>query len=474
MASKNISFDSIPASIRKPGRYMEFNTSLAVRTLPANAQSVLIIGQRLASGSVASLVPTQVFSDKEAAAYFGTGSIAHRMVQAAINAYPYLNLNVVGVDDASSSPVKRVETMTITGPATASGSIVLWIGNDRIEVGIASADTATVVAQDIAAELAAHPDIPFAVTQATGVLTFTAKNAGTVANQIDFAADVKAAGITAAFAQTTAGSVDPDISAALAEVYSGSYTIYATPFNDATSLATLKTHLNSIAGPLEQRPATAYFGYDGALASATTLATGINSGRMLCAYLRGTKSPAYEIAAAFAAVKAYEEDPARPLNTLELTGVAAPVIDQRLSRTEQESCLANGVTPLEVNASGNVAIVRAISTYTKNSTGVSDVSLLDITTICTLDYARKAWIERIALRFPRSKLSSKTPAAVRDELIDVAEKLEELEILENVAANLDGFIVERDSQDNNRLDAKLPTDVVNGLHVFAGRIDLLL
>ena len=32
MASPNISFDSIPASIRKPGKYFEFNTKLAVRT----------------------------------------------------------------------------------------------------------------------------------------------------------------------------------------------------------------------------------------------------------------------------------------------------------------------------------------------------------------------------------------------------------------------------------------------------------
>ena len=40
--------------------------------------------------------------------------------------------------------------------------------------------------------------------------------------------------------------------------------------------------------------------------------------------------------------------------------------------------------------------------------------------------------------------------------------------------NKDGLIVERDAQDVNRLDAKIPVDVVNGLHVFAGRIDLLL
>jgi phage tail sheath gpL-like len=61
MASKNISFDQIPSSIRKPGKYLEFNTKLAVRTLPANRQKMLIVAQKLAAGSVATLTPTTVF-----------------------------------------------------------------------------------------------------------------------------------------------------------------------------------------------------------------------------------------------------------------------------------------------------------------------------------------------------------------------------------------------------------------------------
>ena len=118
--------------------------------------------------------------------------------------------------------------------------------------------------------------------------------------------------------------------------------------------------------------------------------------------------------------------------------------------------------------------MRAVSTYTVDAQGVADVSLLDITTIRTLDYTRKAVRERISLRFPREKLSSRTPAKVRSEILDVLRKMEELEILEEVEANADGVIVERDLQDVNRLNARIPADVVNGLHIFAGRIDLLL
>ena len=73
MASPNIAFDNIPTSIRKPGQYLEFNTSLAVRTLPANTQKVLIVVPMLPGGTKAALEAVSVFSSDEAAVYFGYG-----------------------------------------------------------------------------------------------------------------------------------------------------------------------------------------------------------------------------------------------------------------------------------------------------------------------------------------------------------------------------------------------------------------
>ena len=474
MASKNISFDSIPSSIRKPGKYFEYNNRLAVRTLPTNEQRMLIIAQRLAAGTVAQLIATQVFSDAEAAAYFGNGSIAHLMVSAAIKANAYLDLSVCALDDHATNPVARVHTLAIANNATSSGTFTLYVGNVRFQIGIASGDTPTVIGTALKAALDNDASLPFTVAHATGTLTFTAKNKGTVANQIDFEAIVTAGGTTATFTATTPGAVDPVLATALAAVFAEQYDIIAVPFIDATSYAALKTHLDSVTGPMEQRPAIGVIADDDALGTVTTLTKTINSGLMTCSYLRGTRSPLFDIAASYAAVLASEEDPARPLNTLPLPGIAPPPIAQRLSRTEQESCLANGTTPLEVGPGEVVQIVRAISTYVQNAQGIDDVSLLDITTIRTLNYVRKAIRTRIALRFPREKLSSKTPAAVRDQIMDVLYQLQDLEIVEEVEANAAGVICECDEQDTNRLNAKIPCDIVNGLHIFAGRIDLLL
>lgn len=469
-----IAFDTIPSSLRKPGKHIEFNTKLAVRTLPANKQKMLIIAQRLTSGSVAQAVAKQVYSSAEAAGYFGFGSIAHLMARAAITANPYLDLTICALDDSASTPVARVQTLTIANAATSSGTLTLYVGNVRYQIGIASGDAAAAIATALKAALDNDSALPFTVTISTATLTFTAKNKGTVANQIDFEVAVTATGTTATLTATTAGSVDPTVSTALTAVYATQYDIIACPLIDSTSLGLLKTHLDGVSGAMEQRPGVGAFGYDGVLADCTTLTAAINSGRILCAYLRGTRSPAYELGAAMAAVMAFEEDPAKPLNTLALTGIGAPPITQRLSRTEQESLLYNGVTPIEVGPGEVVQIVRAISTYMHDAQGVDDVSLLDITTIRTLDYVRKAVRERISLRFPREKLSSKTPDKVRDQILSVLYQLEDLEIVEEVDANAAGVIVERSTTDANRLDAAIPVDVVNGLHIFAGRIDLLL
>ncbi|MFX5146034.1 phage tail sheath C-terminal domain-containing protein, partial [Acinetobacter baumannii] len=76
---------------------------------------------------------------------------------------------------------------------------------------------------------------------------------------------------------------------------------------------------------------------------------------------------------------------------------------------------------------------------------------------------RKAVEQRVALRFPRSKLSKRTPPKVRSEILDVLYRLENQEIIENVDEHKDKLLVVRNGKDPNRLDTQIPTDVVNGL-----------
>ena len=247
MASANIQFDEIRASIRKPGKYFEFNTKLAVRTLPTNDQRVLLIGQRLASGSVAELTATQVFSDAEAAAYFGEGSMLHRMARAAMKAYPYIDITCIALDDAAAG-IAASATATLTGPASGSGVVTLRIGTELVQVAVASGDTATEIAAALKAQADQQTDLPVALAAAAGVLTITARHKGIQGNSIKLAASSTAAGVTAVATAMTGGLVDPSIANLLALVADAGHNLLITPYTDQVNMLTLTSAPGGVQG----------------------------------------------------------------------------------------------------------------------------------------------------------------------------------------------------------------------------------
>lgn len=474
MASANINFEKIPASTRKPGVYAEWNTKLAVRNLPTNRQRVLLIAQHTTNlGAVSAL--TDVYSAAEVAERYGAGSQAHLMADAAIKAYANAALSIITLADHSAG-VAASGKITITGNATTQGVLRVGIGNaDVLMVPVAAGDSADTVGKAVKAAIAAQPGLPVSAAEAAGVVTITAKNKGAEGNAIRLLAACTAAGISTTVTAMANGLVNPDIAAALNAVVAEGHHIIACGINDETNLLKLRAHLDTVASPMEKRWAIGVYGQTGTLAQATTLAGRLNHGHIVSAWYRGTPSLPCELAAAFAAVMASEEDPARPLNTLALNSIGVCESKDKTMRTEQENALYNGVTPIETSPAGTQAqIVRAITTYTKTANGTADESLLDVTTVRTLIYVSRACVDRIALRFPRDKLSDRTPPRVRSELIDVLMRCEELEILERVEENLPKLIVERDQQNTGMLNCRIPSDVVNGLHVVGMVVDLYL
>ncbi|WP_321146244.1 phage tail sheath C-terminal domain-containing protein [Providencia alcalifaciens] len=471
-----VTFDTIPGSIRKPGKYLEFNTRMATRTLPGNPQTLLIIAPMLSSAQVAPLTPIDIYDDSVAGTAFGEGSLAHLMAKSAISANNYLQLQVIGIEEAVAGK-KATATVTITAPATRGGTLSLSVCGERLDIPVETADTAESLNQAVLEAVNARGDLPVIASlegEESTVLTLTAKQSGAWGNDIALDVQSTAKGVTATVTAMQGGENNADIQPALDAVFAAGHDIIAQPFSDKDSLLKLRTHLEKVSGALEQRGAIGVVGWTGTLSTGTTLASDINDGRTSIAWYPGSVKLPCQIAAAYGAVIAFEEDPARPLNTLELKGLDIAPVTKRAGRNEQENALHNGLTPLEVGAGNRVQIVRAVTTYTRNVEGVEDTALLDLTTIRTLDYTRKACRERLSQRFPREKLNERTRAKVRSELLDVLIKLEEEEILENVEENKGMLLVERDGKDPNRLNAAIPADVVNGLHVFAGRIDLLV
>ncbi|MDA8137983.1 MAG: phage tail sheath subtilisin-like domain-containing protein [Desulfobacteraceae bacterium] len=470
-----ITCTELQTSSRKPGTYIELCTKNAVRGLPGNPQHLLIIAQKTSAGSLAALTPAQVYSSDEAAAQAGRGSAAHAMVRAAIAANRYADLTLCLLDDMAAGAA-TVKTITITGPATGPGEVRLFIGAQRIAIAIANGDAQNSIATALNAEIAKYADLLYTTAAAANVITATCRHKGTVGNQVDFTYEVTAPGVAVAVAVTTPGATDPDIQDALDAVMGETYELITTHLNDAAGAQALRDHLDTVSNGMEMRAGRGVLGYDGLLADAVTLADAVNGGRVALCYLRGTRSPAYEIAAGCAAAEGAPEfeDPAVPRREMVVKGLHAPAIAARLSDAELHTLLYSGVAPMVVGPGETVQIKRFVSTYTVNAEAVADPALLDFNTLAILDYGRKAIRQRLSSVFGRSKATARTRANVRSEIYATALKLDEAEIWENVEANKDGIVVIVDPNEPTRFRFRCPADVVNGLMQIFGVIDMIL
>ncbi|MDG6895040.1 phage tail sheath subtilisin-like domain-containing protein [Volucribacter amazonae] len=468
----SIEFNHIPQSLRKPGVYTEYNNKGAVNSLPNNKQEVLIIAPMTKENAMAFTGAIQIYSDKEAMSYFGAGSWAHLMSKIAIRNNSLLNLSVIGLKD-NSAGVAATATVTLNGTATVIGVMGVNIGGTEYKISVNKSEDAATVANRLTAVINAGEESLVSATVSSKTITLTAKSKGQIGNEIALSTYNSVSDMTIAATSFTGGQENADIAPALASVAGTKYDVIISAFSDEKNAVALREHLATVSAPLEKKPGIGVLGWRDSLATGTTFTGKLNAERLTVGWYKGCIQGNALIAAGYGAIIAGEEDPAKPLNTLEIKGLSLVDVSNTPLLTEANQALYNGLTPITM-VNQRVQIMRAITTYTKSATNTDDPSYLDLTTIRTLDYVRKAVEQRLELRFPRDKLSQRTPKKVRSEIIDVLVKMEEAEILENVQSHLAKLMVERDNVDVNRLNLAIPTDVVNGLHIIANRIDLIL
>jgi phage tail sheath gpL-like len=191
-------------------------------------------------------------------------------------------------------------------------------------------------------------------------------------------------------------------------------------------------------------------------------------------------APVYEWAAAYAAKaqRGLINDPARPLQTLEFTGVLPAPLHQRFNRQELNSIAGYGIATQETGSDGAPMILRETTTYQLNLYGQGDDAYELETTLATLARLLRNQRQAITSKFPRHKLADDgtrfgpgqaivTPGIIKAEL--VAEYRQDMfsGLVENIRAFKANLIVERDTDNPNRVNVCYPPDLINQLRVFA-------
>lgn len=149
----------------------------------------LYIGQYipdpLATNPVVPDVPIRILSPNDIDGMFGAGSVLAESLKVAFCQCPK-DSEIWAIPRADGVAAVAAEyEMTVTGPATSDGTVSIFLGNEQwvVDVPVSNGDTAATIATAIAAAIPSH--FPYTATDAAGIITFVAKNAGTVGNYLN-------------------------------------------------------------------------------------------------------------------------------------------------------------------------------------------------------------------------------------------------------------------------------------------------
>ena len=484
-----IAFNQIPVNIRTPGQYLEFDNSKAINGLVSTPHKMLVIGQRVAAGQVLANVPTRIYSGDQARVNFGNGSMLAAMCFAARNANPNTEIWAVALDDVGAG-VAATGTITLTGAPTANGTLYVYLGGVRIPVSVTVGQSLTVIAGNVVAAINNVISLQATATNSAGVITVTYRHKGECGNFFDIRLnygfnETTPIGLTVAIAAMSGGTSNPDVATAIAAVAGSWFQTWVNPYTDSANLGKLETELSARFGPLVQMEGHIFSAASGSLATLTTLGGARNSPHLTILGTGKCPTQPFIMAAIAAAVDAAEPDPARPRQTLALPGALAPLMQEAFSRADRDALLQSGISTFNADDAGNVTVDRLITTYKTNALGFTDTSYLNVETMRTLGYLRYSLRARIGQKFPRHKLANDgtqfapgqavvTPILIRMEILHLFREWELAGLAEDFEQFNRDLIVERNSSDQDRIDAVIPPNTVNQFRVFAGAVQFRL
>lgn len=485
-----ITYERIPANLRVPGVYTEISNRGAAGGGQMLEYRRLLIGTMLSTGQAVANVPAQCLSVADAERLAGRGSVLAGMVAAAIAQDSFTDLWVLPLADPSVG-AQATATITVTGPATASGTLNLLIAGRKIQVGVANADTATVIATKIVSAVTGDGSLPVTASAADGVVTLKARNKGETGNSLDarinYFQESAPAGTTYTITAFTGGTGNPDLSDALAGIGGSWFQAWASAYSDAGNLLLLENEQNERWGPLSETEGHVFAAIKGTVAALGTIGNARNSEHLTLVGATAEPMPAYEKAAETMSIWAFavSNDPARPVQNLGYVWCLPAAEGDRLTLQERNVLLYDGIATTDVTAGGVMQAERLITTYKENEAGGVDPSYLDSETLATLLYLRHNLKDRIETKYPRSKLADDgnrfgagqdivTPKSFKAELVAWATEMLTLGLIENIDTFKTMTIVERNLTDRNRLDSLVVPDLVNQLRIIALKTQFIL
>jgi phage tail sheath gpL-like len=455
---------TVPASKRRPGVYVQHKEEPAGQSLIPIPTRVVCVGIKATGGTATAETPVQVFDAADSDAKAGKGSELALMARAMLDqsaledGKPEIYLCPI----APPSGVATQNTITVTGTATASGTLVLRIAGRTINVGVSVGDLQGTVAAAIEKVLDSMAAVlPFTAGVATNVVTCTNTHTGTTGNGILFAVESGIAGVSIAFSQSVAGTGTADITNALDALYDKKYNGIAIANHLAADVTDALAHLATAWGFSQQSPRFIVIGENGSVATAQALATAANHKAIIVVNAEGSGSLPGELAALACSAWFSHERPNINMNNAKLAGYA-PIASLVFTDAEIESHLNTGVTPLVATADGRLAIVKLVTTYTTDGAAPSE-AYRGAARPRTQAFMGEQLAAAYSAQFSQEYATEETAKRVRDMIIGVHRAAETAEYIRNVDDLVDEILVELAASPAGRFNAAAPFIVADPL-----------
>jgi phage tail sheath gpL-like len=457
-------------------------------------QPALLIGQMLAVGIAVKNVPIPIGSKAIAKQQFGVGSMLAGMCAKFFDSNPGQELWAIPIVDPVGGAA-AAGSLSITAAPSVAGTYSLYIAGQLVQVGVGATDTASTIAANVVAAIAAQTTLP--VTAAVDgtdnfKVNLTAKWVGLTGNDIQVSdsylglagGQALPTSMVVTYVAMAAGAGVPSWTATIAALVNLTFKHVGMPYTDTGSLSAWATEFGFGAtgrwSYQRQQRGWIYQAYRSDYADALTFGLAQNAPVIsTMAFEPGTPSPMWEACAAYCAqgAQAFLDDPARPLQTLELTGILPALPAARFSQTEINILAGSGLAVQAVDPNGVPAIVRESTQYQQNAEGQSDTAFALLTVLSNLDALITVMQAAITSKYPRSKLAPDgtrfgpgqaiiTPSIAKAELVSEARNAEYNGLMTNVAAFIANLVVQIDPTNPNRLQVLWPPQLMGQLRQF--------
>lgn len=484
-----VPFSRVPNRLRTPLFYVEFDNSMA-NTATAT-QRTLLIGGMLPTGTATPGIPERVSSANAVGDLVGKGSILQAMMTAYQGNDVAAEIWILPLKEDAASMVAAKGIIKVSSVPTDTGVVSLYIAGIRISLTVVATDSVAGIATSLATAINAKTTLPVTAAVVADTITLTAKNFGAQGNGIDIrlnylgtsGGEATPSGLGLVITPMSDGDGVPDITGALANLQDRTFDFIVSAYDDTTSLDALKSFLSDNGGRWsweQQLYGHAFTATTGTYATLGTKGETRNNQHetMLGVYKSPTPAYVWSAATAGAAAVSLRNDPGRPLQTLAISGVLPPALEDRFDLIERNNLLYSGISTFTVDDDGTVRIENLITTYQKNSYGDEDDSYLQVETLFTLAFVVRFLRSQVTSRFSRMKLAANgtrfapgaaiiTPNIIRADQIAQYQTLEYQGYVQDSAGFAAGLIVEQNANNPNRVDVLWTGTLINQLRIFA-------